>query len=946
LNALQPAPIIIMETYPGELLVGVCPLVFCVDATIDKANEDQGDNNSHTTSHASRSQFDRFLDSMAASLLDEMEDPLQMADESMKRKSEDVMMALFRGDEAGDSDNEDDMVLGNNSSNNPIIGSPNASYDAAAYTDDSRPSRVNNRSRSFSNMGFGRLGTRSKATAMSHGINISFAKALQQGQEFFQRARIVSIGPRHGFPPSKDADGEKNRINEFYQGKTFQTSKLIAATKKRPIDGILPSGWLEKHANALPSVLLVVVQVTTHQLQGQQNKLLAETLENLQHSVASKRECSIRILGLVSDVVSTSLAEQWEQELVDAGNQVTLLKEADLQQDAPPSRALKNLHRSVRNASLEYYLKQARRTKQKLFKLGPARTSPLLLPLTIRYCFKVAMLYEFQWKHEKSLKFMVEAYRHVVAFYRLLLQQRGGEDNSADTSEDDPVKISLSNHPPTASSMDGGEGVEMALNNSTGTNNEEELELMTPAGQPEDMVHQCRAVANWLNFKILQSGLVSHTEGGLLAASSQWQKHCQVYCNPRRSFVCSPDNAWLDWSFVAHQRVVISQLLERHPPRALGDLGSDFDEMLLRCSPWRTYEAAAEAILKVGAEIRKVANKTDAGGHLDMDGMRTRYVGCLDHDGHTPKLEEERNINHRGTYMNMSNACFWTVAYGESNLFGTEKALDCILRSLSLLERDVEKAQKENADFVPWDRSSARLLYLAGGTLLGLERHAEAIPYLEKAAGLAKGWSGLELVIRRILIECYEKHIPSESDENSQTLASMLLDSYFNAEMSNKDLRLALEKFSSFSGGGTIKWYRDCFDEADAALPFSFALTFPSTTHAIAGDSVQASVLIKSNLDYAVHVNSVTLMSLAGEITVPSSDLLSARNANEGTGGGIIIQAKTEIMLSTNIKLPKDLDQIAVDEAGNGGEKQGVAGKGSFAKSARPRTGGITSAGT
>ena len=262
-----------------------------------------------------------------------------------------------------------------------------------------------------------------------------------------------------------------------------------------------------------------------------------------------------------------------------------------------------------------------------------------------------------------------------------------------------------------------------------------------------------------------------------------------------------------------------------------------------------------------------------------------------------------------------------------------------------MLDRDVEKAQNENSDVVRWDRSGARLRYLAGGALLGLGRYEEAIPFLEKAAAMARGWSGLQLVIRRLLIECYEKHIPSASDESSQTLASMLLDSYFNSEMSNKDLRLALEKFSSYSGGGTIKWYRDCFDEADAALPFSFALTFPGATHATAGDSVLASVLIKSNLDYAVHVNSVTLMSLAGEITIPSTDLLSSRNANEGTGGGIIIQANTEILMSTHIKLPKDLNKIAIDETGNGGERKGVAGKGSFAKSARPRTGGITSGG-
>jgi hypothetical protein len=242
------------------------------------------------------------------------------------------------------------------------------------------------------------------------------------------------------------------------------------------------------------------------------------------------------------------------------------------------------------------------------------------------------------------------------------------------------------------------------------------------------------------------------------------------------------------------------------------------------------------------------------------------------------------------------------------------------------------------------------MYYLAGGILHGLGRDAEAIAYLEAAVNYSKGWNGLELVIRRMLIECYEKQIAENSlvgNDTSQTLASMILDSYFNAEMSNSNLRRALEKFGALTGssGRSIKWYRDCNDEADSSLPFSFALTFPFTTHATAGDAVEASVLIKSNLDYAVHINSVTLLTMAGQITVPPNDLLSAKNANEGSNGGIIVQANTEILISTKLELPKDLDLIAVDETGNGGEKEGVSGKGSFAKSARPRTAGITSAG-
>lgn len=268
--------------------------------------------------------------------------------------------------------------------------------------------------------------------------------------------------------------------------------------------------------------------------------------------------------------------------------------------------------------------------------------------------------------------------------------------------------------------------------------------------------------------------------------------------------------------------------------------------------------------------------------------------------------------------------------------------MDCIQRAISLFERDAQTTGED----VSCNRSAARLHYLAGSTLLGLEQYQEAIPHLDRAAKSCKGWPGLEIEVRRMLIKCYEKHIPSQVDGDGGRLESMLLDSYFNARMSNADLRRALGKFSTLSGGGSVKWYRDCLDEADTTLPFSFFLSFPSITHAFAGEKVRASLLLKSNLDYAVHVDSVTLLSLAGPVEIPSDDLLSAKNADEGSGGGIIVQSKSEIVLSTEIQLPKDLNEIAIDETGNGGEKEGTAGKGSFSKSARPRTGGITAGGT
>jgi hypothetical protein len=286
----------------------------------------------------------------------------------------------------------------------------------------------------------------------------------------------------------------------------------------------------------------------------------------------------------------------------------------------------------------------------------------------------------------------------------------------------------------------------------------------------------------------------------------------------------------------------------------------------------------------------------------------------------------------------------------------TEKALEYIITAISYFENEMISKKRgfyaENEfDEKSSSRTGAKIYYLAGGILLGLGRYEEAASHLIKAAKHVTGWRELEMGIRRMLIECYERHLPSNattlgSNENSETLISMLLDSYFNAKMSSTDLHRALNHFSSISGGESLKWYHSTTSEDNAiGIPFSFAVSFPGKTHATAGDSVQASVMIKSNLDYAVHVNSVELKSLAGNIPIEANDLMCATNASEGNEHGIIIQAQTSIIVTTNIRLPRDLSKIASDDTGNGGEQLGVAGKGSFAKSARPRSAGISAAG-
>ena len=794
-----------MDTYPGELLVGVFPLIFCADVTLTSKNpeieepqvpeeKDDGDdiNDFDNPSQApttqppskkkgpsAKSQFDRFLNAMAAALMESEEDPLSnglmndMTGVNSRR-------SLFRSDTDEDSDTADDEWLtssaGGFANGVNVALNPSSSFDGGFSEDGSMRTigastagGTANTGRRSMGMNF-RLGRSSNYSTNSVGSsmfgnmlgnnnsskspnstnqNTSYAKSLHHGQGFAQRARIVAISARHGFPPSKDPTGDKNRIHVCFRNEPtsirnvgmspvatspppllngfLDTDKLIESANQNPMDGILPSGWLEKHAHALPSVLIVVAQVFGQDKQEEQDKHLLDTLQNLKINLAEKRRCEIHIIGIVQHGVSMIQAEQWSQTIAnkvndgddeDAIHEITLLDvKEDLdssQESSSSSLAMRQLHKAVRDSSLSYYIHQARRTKLKLQKMAgrdPLQSkSPLLLPLAIRYCFKVAMFYEFQWKHEKSLKFLIEAYRYVDCYYRYLLQvQSASIDSSKSATGTDqkrqaatqsfgpsdatkPVKILDSSQMSSTTSRtsstaeedyadgasDGnvsGEGVELALSTPRGDGDGRNSALSSIVGPPPsaDMVYQCRAVADWLNFKLLYTGLVSQTEGGLLAASTQWQKHGQAFCSPRKGFVSRANsnpgnrsgnshNEWYDWSYVAQQRVVVSQLLERYPPRAFGDLGGKhFDEVLLRCSAWRTYEAAAEALLNLGVHVGRALkyeeespsspSSGEVKGADQVDNMRSRYVGGLDNEGLLPWLKEESQQNHQGAHF-------------------------------------------------------------------------------------------------------------------------------------------------------------------------------------------------------------------------------------------------------------------------------------------------------
>lgn len=640
-----------MESYPDDLLAGVFPLVFAVDGILPATdspppplkNEDDEENSGNaeenekreettqaekTTSSSTRSLFDRFLDAIAASLNEEEQDNLK----KMNRSGSDTIASLLRGDDKDDSsDDEED----------------NRSQDSrrSAFRRNSPMSSFRNKK---SQSGGGTVSPTAYARVLS-------------SESFFQRARILPISRTHGFPPSKDPEGTKNRVLLLSQNKVTiahcatgaNFHRIKSLLDNQQAQGILPAGWLEKHVHALPSVLLVVTTLSANSSnQEAQNQYLLETIDNLRYNLAPKRNCHLHIVCLVEDDPSPSIlaTDAWltlvkhHTEL--PSTSISLLSIKDLEADmAIVSPSLQDLHAVIREASLSYYLKLARRAKHKHSLLGHEH-QPTLLPQAARYCFKIGVFYEFQLKHEKSLRFFSLAYRHVQAYYQFLL-------SGSPPVEVNPQDMEMK----AATAPDGDEvGIEVALADASDDEEEEEEDspdipqaelkrALAGSKTPSDMAHQCRAVADWLNFKLLQAGFnataLGATEEGLVAAFWQWRKHAQVMLRDHDD----PSNpAWNFWAYVAHQRLVMSQLVERHPP-------SDeavTEEVLICCSPWRNYLAAAEAELMLDAEIRKVKNISTSSTKSGSQSMRKRFVGDLDSDGLSPKLVELSKQNHAG----------------------------------------------------------------------------------------------------------------------------------------------------------------------------------------------------------------------------------------------------------------------------------------------------------
>lgn len=679
-----------MEKYPGDLLAGVFPLVFAVDAIIPVQLEDhhelnEGNSNDKETQKSdtapklssNRSLFDRFLDALASSLVDEEEITPKSRGTNNNPLRSDALSSLLRGED-DDSSDEDETSMDSSSQMSKStktfrrgVGSP--SLGIASF----------------------RKPTISKSIDTE---SMAFARTLT-AEKFFQRARVLACSTRHGFPPSKDEAGSQNFAVKLSQARSAMAMnptntnahRLRRVLESKAMDGILPQGWLEKHVHALPSILVVVTSYQGNsEHQDKQDQRLVNTLDHMRESLATKRECSIHLVVL-SELNGTS--DEWISKIRAnthlQASDITLVHTPDLDDASagpgmPSSPVMKKIYKTMRDASWSYYQNQARQAKRKLSMLGHDH-QPALLPLAIRYAFKAGIFYEFQLKHEKSLKCFSESYRQVQIYYRQMLLKSISWDQHAVVIPQrvDGVEKNLAVIPHAGDNLDidNSPGIEVTLNDDDEDYEEDKLcdlldvrAIFSEMKPPADMSHQCRAVANWLNFKLMQAGFqcsaFSESDEGILAASSQWRKHSQVFL--KKNDPNNPD--WNFWKYISHQRQVMSQLAERYPPKSIQSLsGLARDEVLQRCNPWSNYSSAAEAMLKLGAEVHKAGNtsytatvNTIENDKTNKSSLRGQFVGGLNSEGLGPILAEESKLDHKGKFRKQFNAetvIKWPLSY-------------------------------------------------------------------------------------------------------------------------------------------------------------------------------------------------------------------------------------------------------------------------------------------
>lgn len=263
-----------------------------------------------------------------------------------------------------------------------------------------------------------------------------------------RRAKVVSVNRRHAFPPSKCPQGKMNGMSSMIGETQGSVGNAWLSSYNLEHEGILSKGWIEKHANVLPSALVVVTTITETSITNcDVDRHVVQAVEDFRMTLSEKRSVPIHLVCLTDGVVSGQNSNRARDQLVAIlkeklceecylpQNQVHLLNyPTDLKPDEFETAVLRSpyrsgtqndsnnddgakpvimnphlrlLDRSLRDSSAQYYSRLAEAQERKLSlwrnryhsSNSSFEVNTLIAGMrSARYALKVATLREFQMR--------------------------------------------------------------------------------------------------------------------------------------------------------------------------------------------------------------------------------------------------------------------------------------------------------------------------------------------------------------------------------------------------------------------------------------------------------------------------------------------------------------------------------------------------------------------
>uniref|UniRef100_A0A7S2LZA6 Trafficking protein particle complex subunit 11 domain-containing protein n=1 Tax=Skeletonema marinoi TaxID=267567 RepID=A0A7S2LZA6_9STRA len=623
---------------------------------------------------------------------------------------------------------------------------------------------------------------------------------------------------------------------------------------------------------------------------------------------------------------------------------------------------LRQLDRSLRDSSALYYSRLAEAQERKLSlwrnryhsSNSSFEVNTLIAGIRCaRYALKVATLREFQmrtgaastwssvdnggakWTDKGSLcmRFYEEAYRWVIEMHRRAVTWRATSNNSGSDlmTPRNNVSSNQGMSPNITQSPGGGIGVELPLPSFPSEVPEPpSMVISTPptgtsakgSGLTKDIVlytnlwQQCRAVASIINSKLLCIANASNSSDTV----NQWKRHRLIFlASPQGIRDYNPNQhddffgpLWYRMLFATEELHIYACTVEEQLRREMMISSKNGTTMPKpsyhqTTAPWKIYSELAEAIMGLGAEMKRQQKESSAASDMDVESLWNFVGSKAAGEAH---LKNESQRDHKGI------------------------ALEYILHALELFE--VAKNSAEPLITIGDSKvtsASVRLHYLAGRLLMSIDNPVGGAVHLKIAADRTKNWPSLQLSIQRALRVCEERCLVIDDEQSSKSAraeesriscAKLLFEPETCAMLSDKEIRQAQNK-SWELGCKDIVWKDDA--SGKSRPPFDFALSFLESTHATSGDSVWACLSIKTHVDFQLFAKTIKLITSVGNFKVSSTDLCfdkaqlqswlksspsASGHAQVNFSDGVQFTPNEVAFILTEISLPTDFSSVAL----------------------------------